>query len=317
MKKFNSTIFKPQQRRFTFALIASITVHVLLAVLIVSASHDKPLPKKETPQIMDVVLLDETKKPSKKANKDARTIANKNALGSSRNAKDHLTRKAKAPMPGKPHLTKKPAPVLKKPAIKAKPKAAPKKINKAAPTLVAKRSAKTAYKKPLKKQQAIKKRPVKKKVIKPRKLVPLANLMPSAMALSQLSQDFERERRMKQKLSREADIPINTKQAKYAPYAHGLVRALEEQWRPGHANYEEFAENARRSLIKLTIERDGSLGGIEILRPSPIPEINESALKAIQAAAPFKILPSSWGLDRVSFYLTFEVVENGFVFRSM
>jgi len=318
MKKFNPKLFKPQQRRFTLALLASIAVHVLLAVFIVSAAHDKPLPKKETPHIMDVVLLDDTKKPSKKANKDARTIANKNAIGSSRNAKDHLTRRAKSPMAGKPHLAKKPAPTPKKPMIKPQPKAAPEKIKKAPPTLIAKRKAKPVYKKPpIKQKQKPKPKPIKKKVIKPRKLVPLANLMPSAMALSQLSRDFERERRMKQNLSREADIPINTKQAKYAPYAHSLVRALEEQWRPGQADYDEYAAGARRSLIKLTIEHDGSLGGIEILRPSPIPEINESAIKAIQAAAPFNVLPSSWGLDRVSFYLTFEVVENGFVFRSM
>jgi TonB family protein len=137
------------------------------------------------------------------------------------------------------------------------------------------------------------------------------------MALSQLSQDFERERRMKQKLTRQADIPINTREAKYAPYAQSLVRALEEQWRPGQANYKQFSEEARRSLIRLTIERNGDLGGVEILRPSPIPEINESAIKAIQAAAPFKVLPSSWGLDRVSFYLTFEVIEDRFVFRPM
>jgi len=314
MKKINPKLFKPQQRRFTLALLASIAAHILLAVFIVSTSYDKPLPKKETPQIMDVVLLDDTKKPSKKANKDARTIANKNATGSSRNAKDSLTRKAKSPMAGKPHPLKKPMPIRKKPVVKAKQETVRKKIKKATPTLIAKRSAKAVYKKLPKKQ---KRKPVKKKSSKPRKQVPLANLMPSAMALSQLSQDFERERRMKQNLSREADIPINTKQAKYAPYAHGLVRALEEQWRPANADYEEFSERARRSLIKLTIEHDGSLGGIEILRPSPIPEINESAIKAIQAAAPFKVLPSSWGLDRVSFYLTFEVVENGFVFRSM
>jgi len=147
------------------------------------------------------------------------------------------------------------------------------------------------------------------------KNVPMPNLMPSAMALSQLSRDFERERRMKQKLTREADIPINTRQAKYAPYAQSLVRALEEQWRPGQANYEQYAQEARTSLIKLTIEKNGDLASVEILRPSPIPQINNSAIEAINAASPFKVLPSSWGLDRVSFYLTFEVIEDRFVFR--
>jgi len=313
MTKFNSVIFKPQQQRFTLALAASIAVHLLLAVLIVAAQHDKPLPKKETPQIMDVTLLDDNKKSSKKANKDARTISNKNAKGSSSNARDKMTRKAKAPMPAKTQQ-KRPKADPRQTYTKPKPRPAPDKPKEKRSTLIAKRSEKPERQEPIKTAKPVKK---KKIVEKPRKHVPLANLMPSAMALSQLSQDFQRERRMKQKLSREADIPINTRQVKYAPYARSLVRALEDQWRPGKAKYEEYSDKARQSLIKLTIEHDGSLGGIEILRPSPIPQINESAIEAIRAAAPFKVLPSSWGLDRVSFYLTFEVVENGFVFRQM
>ena len=90
MKKINFNIFKPQQQRFSVALLASIAAHVLLAVFIVATDENKPLPKKDRPHIMDVVLLDEAKKPSKKANKDARTISNKNAVGSSQNAKDRL-----------------------------------------------------------------------------------------------------------------------------------------------------------------------------------------------------------------------------------
>ncbi len=317
MKKFNSVIFKPQQQRFTLALAASLAVHLLLAVLFVATEHDKPLPKKETPHIMDVVLLDDHKTPSKKANKDARTISNKNAKGSSSNARDRMTRKARAPMPAKAQQKRAKADprqtISKQSITKPKPRPAPEKPKEKRSSVIAKRSEKPEHRKPIKTPKAVK----KKLVEKPRKQVPLANLMPSAMALSQLSQDFQRERRMKQKLSREADIPINTRQVKYAPYARSLVRALEDQWRPGKAKYEEYSDRARQSLIKLTIEHDGSLGGIEILRPSPIPQINESAIKAIQAAAPFKILPSSWGLDRVSFYLTFEVVENGFVFRQM
>ncbi len=314
MKKLNLNIFKPQQQRFTLALAASLAVHILLAVFIVQKEHDKPLPKKETPQIMDVVLLDEKKSPSKKSNKDARTISNINASGSSRDAKDRMTRKAKAPMPNKQQP--KPPTKPKQAVAKAKPRVTPQKVKETdkRTSLIAKQSKQPVHKKPIKTEKPVKKQAV---VEHPQKRLPLANLMPSAMALSQLSQDFERERRMKQKLTREADIPINTRQAKYAPYAQSLVRALEDQWRPGNARYEEFSDYERSASIKITIEHDGSLGGIEILRPSLLPQVNESAIKAIHAAAPFKLLPSSWGLDRANFYLTFEVVENGFVFRQM
>ncbi len=310
MNKFN---FKPQQKRFSFSFAASLAVHILLAILITTADNDKPLPKKQQPQIMDVTLLDEKKPPTKKPAKDAHTIANRNAVGSSRNAQDKITRQAKAPMVGQ-QRTPRPAP----PKQPKTPPPAPTKPQRT--RMLAKRGPAPEPRKPVKKRKPVKHKKTPRKTHKkptPRKQVPLANLMPSAMALSQLSRDFAREKRMKQKLNREADIPINTREVKYAPYAHALVRALEEQWRPGQARYDEFSADARQALVKLTIEHDGSLGGVEILRPSPIPQINESAIEAIHAAAPFKVLPSSWGLDRVSFYLTFEVVEDRFVFRPM
>lgn len=305
MKRIDFNI-KPQQKRFSFSFAASLAVHILLAVLITTADHNKPLPKKAQPQIMDVTLLDETKKPPKKASKDARTIANRNAVGGSKNAQDKITRQAKAPMAGQ-QRTPKPAP----PKQPRTPPPAPTKPQRT--RMLAKRGPAPEPRKTTKKRKPVKHR----KRAKSRKPVPLANLMPSAMALSQLSRDFARERRMKQKLNREADIPINTRQVKYAPYAHALVRALEEQWRPGRAHYDEFSADARQALVKLTIEHDGSLGGVEILRPSPIAQINESAIEAIHMAAPFNVLPSSWGLDRVSFYLTFEVINDRFVFRQM
>jgi len=303
-----------------------VTAHILLAILISVASADKPLPKKDTPQIMDVVLLDEKKTPPTKASRDAETIANINATGGDRQAQDRRTREAHAPVVGQQHMPQ--------PALPRQPRTPPTPpTQQQRPRMLARRDdmpdeqqsrkiTRRAEKKepepPEKKPRKIDK-PVEKKEPEPpeERRVPLSSLMPSAMALAELSHDFERERRMKQKLNRQADIPINTQEAKYAPYAQALVRALEEQWRPGQANYSQFSEEARRALIRLTIERNGDLGGIEILRPSPIPEINESATRAIQAAAPFKVLPSSWGLDRVSFYLTFEVIEDRFVFRPM
>ncbi|MFQ5518786.1 MAG: TonB C-terminal domain-containing protein [Mariprofundus sp.] len=306
MKKFNFKYLGREQQRFSFSLAASIAAHVLLALFITMADTDKPLPKKEQSQIMDVVLLDEEKKPSKKSSKDARTISNQTATGSSRNAQDRLTRQAKAPPAGRPNKPQ--------PSVPAKqPKTPPTPPKQQQTRMLAKRGTSPNSRETKKKAKPVKKQPPVAKL----KHVPLSNLMPSAMALSQLSQDFERERRMKQKLNREADVPINTRQAKYAPYAQALVRALEDQWRPGRAKYEQYPDDARRALIKMTIEHGGALAGVEILRPSPIPEINESAVEAIHAAAPFKVLPSSWGLDRVSFYLTFEVVEDRFVFRPM
>jgi len=121
---------------------------------------------------------------------------------------------------------------------------------------------------------------------------------------------------MKQMLSKEADIGINTREDKYAPYAQGLVRALEEQWRPQGTNLAQLAEDERKVLMRVSIEHNGELGSIKILRPSPSPELNASAVEAVHKAAPFSPLPNSWGLERANFYFIFEIVENGAVFRS-
>lgn len=298
---------KPQQRRFGVSLTASIAVHVLLAVFIGMTQSEKPLPKKDVPQIMDVVLLDEDKTPAKKAPEKAKTISNRDAVGGSKQAEDTVTRHARAPVSGEQR---------QQPPAPPPPPKTPPPVKQQSSRMLARRGD-TPDTQSLREEKPRKDEPKQVVEEQVREVPSLSSLMPSAMALSQLSRDFQRERLMKQKLSREADIPINTRQAKYAPYAQSLVRALEEQWRPGQASYDRYTDDARRSLIKLTIERNGDLGGVEILHPSPIAQINESAVEAIHAAAPFKVLPTSWGLDRVSFYLTFEVVEDRLVFHPM
>lgn len=291
--------------------MASIAAHIVLA-LFISLNHNEPrLVKKQAPQFTDVVLLDSNTKSETAPPKDAKTIANRSAKGGSSNATDRSTRSAKSPSHSKQPKKERPTPP-KAPNIPPTP---PKSSDKRARILTKKRTASEhdsgVENAPVKKKKVAKKRPT------PPRQIPLSKLMPSSMALSELSRDFERERRMKQMLSKEADIPINTKEAKYAPYAHSLVRALEEQWRPGKADYQKFADQARQVLMRVTIEMSGELGNLEILRPSPIQSLNESAVRAIHDAAPFKPLPSSWGLDRASFYLTFEVVDDQFVFRTM
>lgn len=312
----------PERRRIGASLIASIATHLLLAVLLAVVAADRPKPVQKAPKSMDVVMLDDRKEPVKRAEKDAKAIANVTARGGSRQAEDRTTRQALAPavsrqpVPAPPRPEQRPRTPPPPPAQQQQPRMLARRGPAPEESTIPKlpEPEKKAEKQPSRKPEPAR----KAKPAPPEKeQVQLSELMPSAMALSQLSNRMQRERRMKQELSREADVPINTREAKYAPYAHALVRALEEQWRPGQANYREFPEDARRSLIRLTIEKSGDLGGVEILRPSPIPEINESAIRAIHAAAPFKVLPSSWGLDRVSFYLTFEVIEDKYVFRPM
>jgi len=303
---------KSEKTRFSIAFAASIVVHILLASFISLNHQDKPLPKKESPQFMDVVLLDPETTPQKNTPKDAKTISNRSASGGSSSAKDRTTRTAKAPVPSQQKSKQAPTP----PQAPITPPPAPPKASDKKTRILTKEGAEQADSIRTEKLIAKKETVTKLKPTPPR-LLSMSNLMPSSQALSQLSRDFQREKRMKQLLSKEADIPINTKEAKYAPYARDLVRTLEEQWRPGKADYKKFSERSRQVLMRVTIELSGELGNLEILRPSPIPTLNESAIQAIHDAAPFKPLPSSWGLDRASFYFTFEVIDDQVVFRSL
>ncbi len=292
---------REEHRRLGWAFAASVVVHAAIVFGVGLLMHAPRIPPKEPPRVMDVVLL-RTPGKDMPPPEDARAIAQRNARGGSR-AQDRITRPARAPLVGaaaKPH----PHPPAAPPAPPSRP-AAPRAVK---PLARRSREGLRARKQPH--PEPASPSPTPHEPV-------LHDLLPSTMALAELSRDFDRERRMKEMLEREADIPINTRKAKFAPYAHALVRVLEEQWRPGEADYSRYTDAERRALIKLTINRDGSVAAVELLRPSPIPQINETAIQAIYAAAPFRPLPSSWGLDRVSFYLTFEVIEDRFVFRTM
>lgn len=301
---------KTEQKRLSVSFAASMTAHLMLVLFVVMVQTDRPIPKKQAPQVMDVMLLDPENTPKKSPSKDAKTLSNRSAEGGSSKAKDRRTRSAKAPITG-PQQKKKPTPAMPTPPKQAQlPKPTPKQRTRT----LAKRDFKPDFTLPpeLPKKQV-------KKVTKPTpKNIPLTNLLPSSMAMADLSRQFERERRMKQYLNKEADIPVNTREAKHAPYMQAMVRSLEEQWRPaGWEEFEKYSDEALRPVIRITIESNGALSNIEILRPSPIAALNESAVAAIHAAAPFRPLPSSWGLDRINTMLTFEVFEDKAVFRAL
>jgi len=282
---------------------------------------------------MDVVMLKPEVKPSKKPPKKADAISNKTVQGGSKSAEDKLTRAARAPaIINRP--TPKPAPPNVPPPIPPEPKRQmqnlarrkpeSKKPKQQAPVL-ARNGPKPKHRE--KPQAKVKPTRQARRTIeaapehkagkrKPRPLPQLRNLMPSSTMLAQRSRIFDRERRMKKLMSREAEVPINTRDVRFAPYAHTLVQVLEEQWRPGQADYVTYPERDRQVYMKITIEGDGTLGKLVIVKPSPIPGLNDSAIRAVHDASPFKPLPSSWGLDRITFNLVFEVVENRFVFRS-
>ncbi len=53
-------------------------------------------------------------------------------------------------------------------------------------------------------------------------------------------------------------------------------------------------------FIKFDIMKDGSLGGLEVLKSSGFKILDDEALRAIRASAPFQPLPEDWRMDRYS-----------------
>ncbi|MDQ6950507.1 MAG: energy transducer TonB [Mariprofundales bacterium] len=287
------------------ALVLSVCLHLLAMVLITVDHHSAPKAKAK-PAVMDVVLFKQPKKPKpKQKNDQAQVIANRTLKGTPPQHKDQRTRMARAPRPrlaSRPHHPVPPTPPPARPQVQK------------APSLSLKRHDRRAKLHQVKPRKRAPKHARPKAM--PTRPIPLSRLLSPAMPFAQESRHRMRARQ-RPSLLREANIPINTREVKYAPYAHALVNALEEQWRPSQANYADHPDQDRQVLMRVSIDRDGSLSGVEILRPSPIAGLNTSAVQAIHDAAPFRPLPSSWGLDRASFYLTFEVVDNGFVFHGM
>jgi protein TonB len=53
-------------------------------------------------------------------------------------------------------------------------------------------------------------------------------------------------------------------------------------------------------FIKFDIMKDGSLGGLEVLKSSGYKILDDEALRAIRASAPFQPLPDDWRMERYS-----------------
>jgi TonB family protein len=308
--RFQPWGFELPKKKFLLALIASILVHAFLLWLIQISEPDIQLNKKSPPNIMDVVLLDDTQKKSRNETNDAKVLANKNNLGKQQDALDKTNRRQRIPTAPQPAPRNKPTPI-----IPAQPKnpALPPKQSKERARIIARKNEESSL--TLNPNTDFKED--KNSNNPPAPDFSKLNLNPTFSALSQLDKDFARERRMKQLTSKEADIDINTRESKFAPYAQGLVSALEEQWNPAVLSYEKLSQDKRRVLIRVSIDLSGELVDIKVLRASPSPELTSSAVEAVYRAAPFKPLPSSWGLERANFFFVFEVVENRLVFRTL
>ncbi len=93
-------------------------------------------------------------------------------------------------------------------------------------------------------------------------------------------------------------VTLDTDEFKFISYNRWLKIKVESV-----LNYPELAAISGYQgtiYIKFDILKDGSLGGVEVLKSSGFKILDDEAVRSIQAAAPFQPLPDDWGMNRYS-----------------
>jgi protein TonB len=128
---------------------------------------------------------------------------------------------------------------------------------------------------------------------------PLTQQQPGPLPfLSQNDIDELARRGMPEKKPGDDSVTLDTDEFKFISYNRWLKIKVESVLK-----YPELAAISGYQgalFIKFDILKDGSLGGLEILKSSGYKILDDEALRAIRASAPFQPLPDDWNMNRYS-----------------
>ncbi len=92
-------------------------------------------------------------------------------------------------------------------------------------------------------------------------------------------------------------ITFDTKEFKYESYMMKLKERIEGIWKyPPEAAMRGIHGDL---LIRFTIEKNGRLSDVELLRTSGYRDLDEAAMQALKDGAPYWPLPDEWGRDEL------------------
>ncbi|MBI3060155.1 MAG: energy transducer TonB [Deltaproteobacteria bacterium] len=103
-------------------------------------------------------------------------------------------------------------------------------------------------------------------------------------------------------------VRLDTREPKYVSYFTSIKRAIEHVW--------EYPESALRLglqgklVMEFTISGDGHLEGTRLIRSSGFSVLDQEAVRAVQAAAPFHAIPPWIGKSRLEIVASFEYHDN-------
>jgi protein TonB len=108
--------------------------------------------------------------------------------------------------------------------------------------------------------------------------------------------------------TREEPIPLRRQDPKVIAYMTSVRRAIDLQWVYPIAALRQRVEG--KLTLELTILENGQLGETRIVRSSGITMLDEEAIRAVKAAAPFKPIPAGIGRARITIVTTFDYSDN-------
>jgi protein TonB len=114
-----------------------------------------------------------------------------------------------------------------------------------------------------------------------------------SLDMARLATELDRNRQAYAKRPRRKFISANTREYEFAAYMRAWVARVE---RVGNLNYPEEARRRALSgelILTVAVRRDGSVESAEIVMSSGEPVLDQAALRIVQLAAPFQVLPET------------------------
>ncbi|WP_267222586.1 energy transducer TonB [Dyella silvae] len=141
--------------------------------------------------------------------------------------------------------------------------------------------------------------------------LPSADEIKRKQEMAQLAAEVRSQSQQYAKRPKKKFISSNTKEYAYAAYMRGWVDRVE---RVGNLNYPNEAR--RRGLhgdvlMTVTLNRDGSVKGIEVVQSSGQPLLDAAAQRIVRLAAPFPALPvDKEHIDELNITRTWQFMPN-------
>ena len=194
------------------------------------------------------------------------------------------------------------------------PKQAPTRPSRA-PAIIAKKSSPVLEDRPISSQQNASQREPRKEPPAPRESAtarfsiverPLPTVKELLPPLTWSSSE-------KKSATGDKPVQLDTREPKYITYFGSIKRSIELVW--------QYPEQALRYglqgklLMEFIVLGNGELEGIRLIRSSGSSLLDEEALRAVKAAAPFHPIPSWIGESRLVISATFEYHDNRLNYR--